>query len=450
MRTHLNGQNGWQRIVFIASTFATSIIMAFALVSCGGGGGTVDSTTTPTPTPTPTVAAPGVPTSFTVVRTPEAILSATLTWSPPATGGPTASFEVYRSITAGTAFLPDNHVISVPFVAGQATYTFIDNAGLTPVNTYWVVSAKNAGGETPTAEVMYKPIGPPSGTGDTGFGNNFAAALVFADDIGIGGTLITGTWTNDATLIDYNTGLRPLSGEIADLALLLPPVIVTTLPYLDPKTTFPLGGVTYYKQQTDSIWQGQWEKGAATLQQVNAKWGDNLISQRLTANSVIRIEMVLSKTLTTALKSYTMKSLYGANENEVFGTDGTTYDNLTAFVFASNARLKIQKLDAIGNPVGAPLYNQTLWSGDGPGFMAGEINVAGNFTYGFVWKLNTQVLPPDIPSKTGTWRLTFSLDADNALAGKPVPPALNNTAIATVSNGVRVSPTEAYIDIAVE
>lgn len=446
MRTNL--QYRWQRFTSIAAALVGAVTVAFALSGCGGSDSVSTSTTDPT---VPTVAAPGAPTNLTVIRTPEVTLSATVSWSPPTSGGAPVSYEIYRSTTAGTAFSPDNHVISVPVVAGQATYTFIDNAGLTPVDTYWAVSAKNAGGETPTAEVMYKPIGPPSGTGDTGFGNNFAAALIFADDIGIGGLDIAGVWTTDATLIDYNTGLRPALGEIADLAALTVPVIVTTLPYLDPATVFLKNNLTFYKQQTDSIWQGQWEKGKLTPQQVNAKWGDNLISQRLTANSVIRIEMVLSKAPDVAMTSYTMQTLYGARENEVYGTDGTTYAATSAFVFASNARLKIQKLDALGNPDGAPLYNQTLWSGDGPGFLAGEVNVAGNFTYGFVWKLNTQVLPPDIlTGKTGTWRLTFALDPDNSTAGKAVTLAPNNTFMTTAANGVRVSDTEVYIDIVVQ
>jgi len=423
MRTNRTSQYGWQRIKSMTGALAAFAVMAFAFTGCGGGGGGGG------------IAAPGVPTSFTVVRTPSVTLSATLTWSPPTTGGAPASYEIYRSTTAGTAFQPANHLVSIPMVAGQATYTFIDNAGLAAVNTYWVVSAKNAGGETPTAEVMFKPIGPPGGTGDTGFGNNFSAALVFADDIGIGGLPITGTWTTDLASIDYNTGLRPLSTEV------LP---VTTLPYLDPLTAILVGGVTYYKQQTDSTWQGQWEKGATAAQHVTATWGDNLISQNLTANSVIRVEMVLSKVLTTAMTSYTMKSLYGTNQNEIQGTDGTTYDNLTALVFASNAHLKIQKLDGTGATVGAPLYDQTLWSGDGPGFLAGEISVSGNFTYGFVWNLKSQVLPGDIPTKTGTWRLTFSLDPTSP---KSTP---NNTFIDTAANGVRVSDTEVYLDIVVQ
>jgi len=412
---------------------AVAAMVAFTVGGCGGDNGGDG------------VVAPGEPTSLTVERTPETTLSATVTWSAPSSGGESDSYEVYRSTTAGTVFQADNHVISIPAVAGQTTpYSFIDNAGLTPVDTYWVVSARNAGGETPTGEVLYKPIGSPSGGGgDEGYGNNFAAAIVFADDYGITGLPIAGTWTSDLTMIDVNTGFRPVTEQVNALLAAMP--TVTTLPYLDPATTFLSGGVTYYKQQTPSTWQGEWARGASEQQHVTAKWGDNLISQRFTENSVIRIEMVLSKALAVPMTSYTMKSLYGSQRNEIFGTDGTTYDNLTAFVFAANARLKIQKMDGATNPV---LYDQGLWEGDGPGFLAGEVNVGGNFTYGFVWALNQQVLPGTIPTKSGTWRLTFSL-APEAPAPVPVGTA-NNTYIDFVANGVHDSPTQVHIDIVVQ
>jgi len=425
----------WRRFVSPAAAAAMFAVVAFALGGCGSGGDSSTATTTSS------VAAPGAPTNFIVFRTPAATLSATLNWSAPASGGAPDTYEIYRSTTAGSVFQPANHLITVSAVAGQTNYDFIDNAGLTAVNTYWVVSAKNAGGETPTAEVMYKPIGGP-GAGDSGYGNNFSAALVFADDIGITGLALdpAKAWTADLTQIDLNTGLRPVAGEVTALAARTP--AVTVLPYLDPTTTFPLDGVTYYKQQTASTWQGQWVAGASENQHVNATWGDNLVSQNLTVNSVIRIEMVLSKTLTAPMTSYTMKSLYGAQENEIQGTDGTTYYNSTAFVFASNAHLKIQKLDAAGNPDGSPLYDQTLWMGDGPGFFAAEVNVAGNFTYGFVWDLKSQVMPGDVTTgKAGTYRITFSLD------GTSPKGTSNNTLVDTVSNGTRVSDTEVYIDI---
>ena len=422
MRTQITAN--WRRFVSPVTTWAVLAVIATAFAGCGGGNSGTDDGSA--------VAAPGVPTNFTVVGVSGELLSATLTWSPPATGGAPTSYEIYRSTTAGTAFQPDNHLISVPVVAGQASYTFVDNAGLTPVDTYWVVSAKNAGGETPTAEATYKPVGPPGG-GDEGYGNNFSAALIFADNIGIGQGAITGAWTNDLATMDFATGLRPLDTEVLPQA---------TLPYFDAATVYWLNSVPYYEQQTASTWQGEWKLGAGTPQHVTAAWGDNLVSQSLTTNSVIRIEMVLSKDLAAAseptMKSYTMQSLYGTKANEIQGTDGTTYDNGTAFVFASNAHLKIQKVDATGNPLEAPLFNQTLWTGDGPGYFAAEVNVAGNFTYGFVWNLKQTPVPY---AKDGTWRITFSLD-NTSPVGTP-----NNTFIDTALNGLRVSATEVYIDI---
>ncbi|MFT6984776.1 MAG: hypothetical protein ACJAT7_000577 [Psychromonas sp.] len=393
--------------------------------------------------------APGQPTNFTVSRPGDALLTAELSWSVPAAGGDPVSYEIYRSTAPLDVFQDDNQIFSVPAVAGETTYTYTDNVGLSNDDTYWVVAAKNAGGETPTLEVQFRPIGPPGGTGDDeGYGNNFAAALIFADDIGISAADLAGStgWTTDLALIDTNTGLRPSSEEVA--SLLGQTVPVTTLAYLDDTSIFVLGGVDYWKQKTVSTWQGQWENGAAENQLVNAAWGDNLISQSLTANSTIRIEMVLSKALATPMTSYTMKSLYGSKLNEVFGTDGTTYDNSSAFVFASNVHLTIQKLDGNGTPDGSPLYDQHLWGGDGPGNLGAEINVAGNFTYGFVWNLKSDTLPADITTgKAGTWRITFLLDSDNTGSGATL--ADNNTFIDTVTNGVRVSDTEVYIDIAI-
>lgn len=437
----------YQQFMSIVAMLAVITLVAFTMTGCSSSDSDDDSAT---------VEAPTAPTSFSVVRTPDKILSATLSWTAPTTGGAVDSYEIYRSTTPGTVFQESNKVFSLPAEDGKTNYTHIDNVGLTNVETYWVVSAKNAGGEANTVEVMYRPIGPPNGGGDTGYGNNFSAALIFADGIGIGGAALTGTdWATgsaDLTQIDTNTGLRPNAEEVANLlAGVYGGAAVTALPYLDPDTIYTIDSVDYYQQHTVSTWQGQWVDGSAEAQHVSGKWGDNLISQRLTTNSIIRIEMVLSKALPAVMTSYTMKSLYGVNENEIQGTDGTTYDNSTGFVFATNARLKIQKLDGGGSPDGTAIYDNGLWHGDGPGNFAAEVNIAGNFTYGFVWNLKNQTLPGDVTTgKAGTWRITFYLANDNSGAGGGVPAANNNTFIDTVENGVRVSDTEVYIDITVE
>ena len=418
------------RLIATAAGVTAAVLLAFGLSACGGGGG---GTTTSTATPT-ALALPGVPTNFTVSGTNGQTLSATLNWVAPTSGAAPTSYEIYRSTTAGTAYSTTNHLISIPVVAGQASYSFLDNAGLSGVDTYWVVSAKNSAGETPTAEVTYKPIGSPTG-GDSSFGNNASVPIIFADGIGLAETPIVGTWTSDLTSVDfdYNSGLRPLTGIL--------PSTVAALPYLSGTDTYVLDGVTYYKQGTSSTWQAQWANGAGTKQHVVATWGDNLSSQKLTSTSTIRVEIGLTETLPvgTTMVGYNMKSLYGTNLDEVQGTDGTTYDSTTAAVFAANAHLRIDKLDGSGNVV-YTAYDSGLWGGDGPGNVAGEITVSGGFTYGYVLQMKNLTLPTGVTAD-GTWRITFSLDTSSPAGTQ------NNTVIDSVTNGVQDSPNQVHIDI---
>jgi len=506
-----------------------AILFGIMANGCGGGGGGGDTYTPPPPT----VEAPGVPTNFMVDATPNA-LSATLTWSAPTTGGEPTSYEIYRSTTANNIFDPANHLTSLPAtanefiddagldygvtyywivvakndggetptlpadltfveapgapenlaIAGQKghgmltltltwekpltgdaptsyevyrsdsnvgvfdpanhyvslsadTFTFSENAGMEDNTSYWVVSAMNAAGETPAGPVAYTS-GSAGGTGEIeGFGNNFAAAMIFADGYGISGLQLdpSKSWTTDVDplLMDFNTGLRPTSTQVFAAG--------TLLPYLDENTThLYTDGVLYYKQQTDSTWQGEWINGENEDQNVTAKWGDNLVSQtKLTTNSVIRIEMGLTKALDTNMTTYKMQHLYGEGMNEMWGTDGTEVNTTTAFVFAVNAHLIIQHVDGLGNPIGDPVDDQTLFDSsvpDGPGKFGAEINVGGNLTYGYVWDLKKKTAP------AGRYKITFKLDDTSVPTGTP-----NNTFIDHVANGEYVSPTEAYIII---
>jgi hypothetical protein len=343
-------------------------------------------------------------------------------------------------------FAPANHVATV----AATTYQYIDNSGLVGNTTYyWAVSAKNAGGENASNEVSLKVVGSSTGGGgDTAaYGNNFSAALIFADDIGITNLPVTGTWTGDKLPfagIDYNTGLRPLATEVAAF-----PVTQLILPYLYiPYTPDPL----FFEQKTGNTWQGEWAKGKAAPQNVTAKWGDNLAggSASLSSTSKIRVEMVLSKALTTPMKAYTMKALYGAQTTEMQGSNGVTYDATTAFVMATNARLKIEKLDAAGAPTGVFLTDQALFDpaiADGLNKLAGEIPVSGNFTYGFVWD------PQALGATAGKYRLIFILDDFSQFGGTGIPatapaaPIANNTFITTATNGVLDSPTQVHLDV---
>jgi hypothetical protein len=306
----------------------------------------------------------------------------------------------------------------------------------------YVVTAKNAGGETPSTVANGKVTGPPN---PVVAGNNFSAALIFADDIGITNMALdpAKSWaagTADVTAIDYNTGLRPLASEVtAMLALTVPQ---TTLPYLPVASKLdPL----YFEQKSINTWQGQWVRANKVAQDVTAKWGDNLSSASLSSSAKIRIEMALTKDVTASpMKAYAMKLLSGSGTSELQGTSGLTTDVTTAFVMATNAHLTLQKLDDTGVPTGAMIVDQSLFDPafpDGLNKLSGEIPVSGNFTYGFVWD------PAASSTTAGKYRVTFKLDP-KSLFGVGNPD--NNTFIQTATNGVLVSPTEVYIDINVK
>ncbi|HEY9189314.1 MAG TPA: hypothetical protein VIM88_00435 [Sulfurovum sp.] len=357
------------------------------------------------------------------------VLSAELIWQAPTSGGPVDTYELYKY----TSTLPTpNHLISLP----ATTFGFTDNAGLDRCDiTYYILGAKNAGGETRTLPITAEFSG--CGTGEVdAYGNNMASALIFADGIGISEEVITGEWTeNNISLVDYNTGLRPVIEENA-----------SELPYFDVNTTYVLDGVTYYKQKTISTWQGEWIDGSTSLVEhnVTAKWGDNLISQTLTTESVVRIEMVLTKALDTNMTAYNMVSLYGEKDMEIYGTDGNTTSVDTAFVFTAYASLKIERLDALGGtPVDGGLVDeQALFDGgpDGPGQFAAEINVAGNLVYGYVWDLPTNNIP------AGAYRITFTLNnPSNVIIGDVGVPTEGDPSTFPVLD----SPIQTHIDITI-
>ena len=441
MKTFQTDPSRWHRFLNGVAALALASVAAFSLSGCGGGSS--DATAPPPPV---TVAAPGAPTGLTVTGGENV---ATLVWSPPAVSASTGlpdSFEIYRSTTATTnattLVAPANLVASIPAVAAQTTPYSHTDIGLPGANAtyYYVVTAKNAGGETPSAVASDSVTGPPV---PATYGNNFSAALVFADDIGITNLALdpAKSWTiSDLTAIDHNTGLRPLATEVTAMQAL--PVPQTTLPYLPQVSKInPL----YYEQKSINTWQGEWAKANGVDQEVNAKWGDNLSSASLSSSAKIRIEMVLSKDVTaTPMTVYPMLRLSGSGTNELQGTTGVATTATTAFVFATNARLTLQKLDAGGLPTGPLVVNQALFDPafpDGLNKLSGEIPVSGNFTYGFVWD------PTTSGSIAGKYRVTFKLDPTSSFGvGNPV----NNTFMKTVSNGTRVSDTEVFIDIDVK
>ena len=415
-------QSKSKKFVSIMTVFF-AVLFGMMANGCGGGGGGGGTT----------VEAPGAPINFVVAATPVGgDLSATLSWAAPTSGGPVETYELYKYTTSTSTEL--NHLISL----SAETFEFIDNAGLERgVTTYWLLSAKNAGGETFTMPVSYTPPGGGAGEVDK-YGNNFAAAMIFADGIGIFNEVITGEWTeNNISLVDTTSGLRPTELEIPTLEAL------DQFPYFDENTTYLKDDVTYYKQKTISTWQGEWIDGSDSPEHnVTAKWGDNLISQTLNTESIVRIEMVLTKALETNMTAYNMVSLYGEKDVEIYGTDGTTYDTNTSFVFTAFASLKIEQIDENNNTI-VVVDDQALFDAavpDGPGKFASEINVAGNLVYGYVWDLKQNPVP------AGTYRITFTLD-------EPSNVIIGDVALPDEGHGgtgpVLVSPTEVHIDITI-
>ncbi len=425
-------QSKSKKFVSIMAVFF-AVLFGIMANGCGGGssGGVVDDGIVPPP-PVPTIEAPGEPLNFRVSASAVGgSLSATLAWDAPTTGGEVASYELYRYSSEVPTV---SHLISL----SADTYEFIDNAGLERgVTTYWKLSAKNAGGETFTYPVEYTPQGGGVGEVDT-YGNNFAAAMIFADGIGISNQAITGEWTeNNISSVDTSTGLRPTDTEIAATPL-------TEFPYYDPTTTYLKDGVTYYKQKTASTWQGEWIDGSTSLAEhnVTAAWGDNLISQTLTTESIVRIEMVLTKALDTNMTAYNMVSLYGEKDVEIYGTDKTTKSVDTAFVFTSDASLKIEQIDENNQTIAVVQPEQPLFSSvpDGPGKFGAEINVAGNLTYGYVWDLKQNTVD------AGTYRITFTVGSgSNVIIGDVAVPTEGDPSTFPVLD----SATSTHIDITI-
>jgi hypothetical protein len=436
MKTNKTEHSRWQQFLSSLAMIAAVSLTALGLSGC-------PSSSSDSPPPPATVAAPGAPTAFSVTGGENV---ATLQWSPPASSvsvGVPVSYEIYRSTTsapAATIVNPTNFVTTTPVVDGQTVYTFTNTALPGATTYYFVVTAKNAGGETPSTVASDQVTGPPT---PATYGNNFSAALIFADDIGITNLPLDPlkSWaagTADVRAIDYNTGLRPLATEVTAMLALLP-TPQTTLPYLPVPSKIDK---TYFEQKSINTWQGQWA-AASGVQDVSAKWGDNMTSASLKASSKIRIEMVLTKDVTaTPMTAYTMKLLSGSGTNELQGTNNVTYNPTTAFVFATNAHLVIQKFN--GAALDAPLVDQALFDPsvpDGLNKLSGEIPVSGNFTYGFVWQPSTS------GSTAGKYRVTFKLDPKSEFGtGNPA----NNTFIKAATNGGLVSDTEVFIDINVK
>lgn len=217
--------------------------------------------------------------------------------------------------------------------------------------------------------------------------------------------------------------MRPLSTES-----------LTTFPFFDSTTQVSLGGVIYFPQGTASTWQAEWRANSSPTMEVIVDWGDALISRSYTVNSVIRIETTLIQDATItgiadSMTAYKMVLLSGSGITDLRGTDRSTYASVERNVFAINARLKIEKISTDGSP-DVVIYDKAVYEafgsttqGEGGGrtndsAYAAELNQLGLIVYGKNFFM-TQIT--GVASKTGQYRITFSLDPKATFGGVEVP-----------------------------
>ena len=158
----------------------------------------------------------------------------------------------------------------------------------------------------------------------------------------------------------------------------------------------------YWLQKTEATWTA--DCAVAGSVEVIADWGDNVTSRpALKAKRPVRVEVsllypddALDETddrvgfMVTNLTPELLDRLatYGTRPEDLFVTSDEGAP--LARVFDKGATLKIEKLDANGDPVAPPIF-------DGP--MSAEINSVGGVVYGYNWQSGNDV---------GEYRLTFS------------------------------------------
>ncbi len=231
--------------------------------------------------------------------------------------------------------------------------------------------------------------------------------------------------------------------------------VTKTLPgvYGAPKLVSPCltdaDGTNWYCQQDPANnWQAQSldPTKVETPFAVNVStidWGDNLESKAWPNTMPLRVETVLYQTLVDGstlppMVTFPMKIISGTRTTEMQGTNGLTFAGTEATVYSGNARLTIQRLDAVdtltwnaptgewgtsaadGTFVALPVFFSGGVCGATEGMStsyAGEINVSGKLVYGYNWDIRG--IDP------GIYRITFSLDPLTATDGSHPSNELN-------------------------
>lgn len=210
-------------------------------------------------------------------------------------------------------------------------------------------------------------------------------------------------------------------------------------PTLSNEATFTDDSGTWWLQGVaENTWQAEsYTPSAGPINISSIDWGDNLEAKSWPAGAVVRVETVLYDTLAfddftpETMLAYTMHMDPSSESgiNEVWGTDGTTYNSGVATIYSGAAYLVIQRLTVTREniPDGGiywddadlmwkntsgtesyieenPVFNAGVWDDvDGPGGYSAEVNIQGKVIYGYNWDTKVDSHGP------GDYRITFAL-----------------------------------------
>ena len=300
---------------------------------------------------------------------------------------------------------------SFNWASSDQTVATVDNTGLVTGVAQGTANI-SASADGITASVQIRVAGEA-----TTLGNNLSLPVIFAEGIGMTG-LPTAT----------DPGLRPTAAE---------GITVDQLPFWYSGNVPDYG--SYFLQQGTNTWQAEWvDEGAGANQQAEVAWGDNITSTSFNSHQNIHIELVLYDKSGRTLKGFNMTSLYGTNETEMQGTDGTMGDFIPT-VYAVTPRLIIQKLNDQTLQVVETVFDGAIhegFGGDGPGAFSAEVSVSGRLGYGYNLLLQNVTLTDPTVHKYGWWRITFQLDGQGTVGGQPVNRHIDLVSLAPNSGGL--------------
>jgi len=174
-----------------------------------------------------------------------------------------------------------------------------------------------------------------------------------------------------------------------------------------------VGTCWYLQQDPANEWRAQSAQGNGQVHVNWIDWGDSLEARPWTTNSIVRVETVLYVNVNSdPMIGYEMRHISGLGMDEMWGTNGVTYNESLPTVYASDAQITVQYLgDEIPEVLEwNPLTN--TWSPYEPYAVvmnepySAEVNIKGKVINGCSWNVRTDGYDPG----EGYYRITMSFD----------------------------------------